>query len=249
MRKLFLFTAVFMALICFTAATQTKIYKIAVYDYDYYPHHAIINGEYAGFARELLDAFAKSKGYKFEYKPFPVIRLMNEYLTVKSVDLVYPDNAYWDTEIKKGKAVIYSDGVEDYIDGLMVKPELAGKGMANIKNIGTILGFTVWDYKDLIDSGKIKLHENSQLQGLLKMGLTGRIEGVYTNIAVGNYYLNDVLKEKGKLVYDASLPHTQGKYYLSTISQPALIKELNDYLKKEKVFVETLKKKYNVNIN
>jgi polar amino acid transport system substrate-binding protein len=52
-----------------------------------------IGGNYAGYARDVLDTFAAQYGHTFSYKPMPVARLWDEYLVQKSVDIKFPDNA------------------------------------------------------------------------------------------------------------------------------------------------------------
>lgn len=55
----------------------------------YAPYSEVVEGEYRGYARDLLDAFAAEHGYRFVYTPLPVRRLLNDYLTGR-VDLKFP---------------------------------------------------------------------------------------------------------------------------------------------------------------
>ncbi|MBF0441893.1 MAG: hypothetical protein HQK54_08325, partial [Oligoflexales bacterium] len=81
---------------------EKKEFIVGVQDFiGYLPESDYSNMEYKGFARELLDMFAKEKGYAFTYKAFPLKRLYDSFVH-GSVDLKYPDNSYWSTDVKKG---------------------------------------------------------------------------------------------------------------------------------------------------
>ena len=194
-------------------------FVVGVGDYDYLPHHGIINHEYRGYAREILDLFSKKSGLILIYRPLPWKRVIHEY-TNGNVDFIFPDNPFWDTEAKKGKKIQYSNAVVSYIDGVVVLPENKGRGIDHLKTIGTLRGFTIWDYKKYIQSGQMELAESNNFVPLLKQVLMKRIDGAYMELAVANYYLQDVLKKPGALVFDPNLPHTRDNYHLSSIKHP-----------------------------
>ena len=81
-------TALILLVAAFASHAQTFV--IGVEDIDYYPLYAYKDGKYQGVAKDILDKFASSKGYTFEYKPFPVIRL-TKYFVEGQVDLKFPD--------------------------------------------------------------------------------------------------------------------------------------------------------------
>ena len=142
------------------ANVRAEHYVIAVEKVEYYPLWAQRDGQYAGYARELLDEFGKYSGHSFEYRPLPILRLYKEFLSGR-VDFKFPDSPYWAKDQKQGKSVVYSDSALEYIDGVLVKPENLGKGKSNIKTLGTVRGFTAWDYLADIESGAIKVNENA----------------------------------------------------------------------------------------
>ena len=148
--------------------------------------------------------------------------------------------------MKKGINVVYSDPVAAYIDGVMVTPNNKNKGEANLKNLGTIKGFTAWTYLDSIKAGKIKIRENPGFVPLLKMAIANRIDGAYLNVDVANYQLNNVMKQNGALVFDESLPSTKSNYHLSSVKHPQIIEEFNQFLKQESALVSKLKQKFNL---
>lgn len=116
--------------------------------------------EYQGFAREFFDMFGRKKGFTFTYQPLPVKRLYKSLLT-NTIDFKFPDSPFWQKEIKEGKNIIYSKPVVGFIDGVMVLPANKGKGADKLNKLGTILGFTAWDYMDRIKAGTIKISENN----------------------------------------------------------------------------------------
>ena len=240
--------ALLMGLLAVPALSFAQTYTIGVESISYYPHYDNDKGEYKGFARDILDAFAAEKGYTFIYKPVPVARLFQEFLAGK-FDFKYPDNAYWSADMKEGKNVIYSEPVVSYIDGVMVLPGNKGMGIDALKTLGTIRGFTAWTYMDLIKEGKVKIRENNGFIPLLEMTMKGRVDGAYVSIDVARWQLAEVLGKPGGLVFDSDLPYTKSAYFLSTIKEPEVMKEFNQFLVDKKELVDGLKEKYKVDVD
>jgi len=237
MNKLLNFVTVF--IICFELlsnacyAKQT-FFSIGVEAQKYYPQYDNENGiEYFGFSRDLLDMFAKEKHYKFVYKIRPVKRLFYDFVEKLEVDFKYPDNPYWQSDIKKGKNIAYSDSVVRYIDGVVVLAENKSMDLSSFRTLGTIRGFTPYPYLDLIAQKKIKLSENSNFISLLKQVLAGRITGAYSNISVARYNIKEHLKKSDEIVFNPTLPHIKDSYFLSSITYPTVITEFNSFLKKK----------------
>lgn len=232
----------------FAVPAQAGSYVVGVEPIDYYPLYTMKDGSYQGYARELLDAFAAKKGHTFEYRSLPFKRLFKSLLVDQDIDFKFPDNQYWSADMREGVNVTYSDPAVDYIDGVMVTPANKGKGVDSLKSLGIIQGFTAWEYLDLIKAGKVTVDTNDQYQGLIKKALRGRVDGAYSNVAVCNYQLKEVMGQPGALVFDSGLPHTASSYFLSTVKHPEVIQEFNAFLKEEKGFVDGLKKKYQVDV-
>lgn len=228
------------------AMAQQKTFTVGVEDLEYYPQKSHKNGEFIGFGRELLDAFAKSRGYKFEYKILPLNRLFLEHLKVKSLDFQYPDNSYWEGHIRKGVTVYYSKPVMPYIDGVMVLPENKGRGMKDFKVLGTMTGFTPWNYLDLIKQKRVTVFENDSFIALLKQVSLKRVDGAYINVEVAKYQLRDMLRQPDSLVFDPDLPHTRDFYYFSTVKHPKVIQEFNEFLATEVAQYEQIRKKLGI---
>ncbi|MBI1835277.1 MAG: hypothetical protein HYR92_05935 [Burkholderiales bacterium] len=83
---------------------QSKVYTVGVEDLEYYPQYSHRGDEYTGFGRELLDAFAKSKGYMFENDSFVSL--------LKQAQLKRVDGAYINIEVAKYqlKEVLHQPG-------------------------------------------------------------------------------------------------------------------------------------------
>ncbi|GAB3034652.1 type 2 periplasmic-binding domain-containing protein [Bowmanella dokdonensis] len=229
-------------LIC-TAATAEE-FSVGVEDLNYYPHYTIEGGEYKGFARAVLDAFAEKHGHVFIYQARPVTRLFHDYLNKEQFDFKYPDNKNWQADMKAGKNLFYSEPVVAFIDGVMVLPQNKGTGESQLKVLGTIRGFSPWTYMDQIKAGKIRMQETSEFVQLLKMAVNGRVDGSYLNIDVARYQLEAELNQASALVFDDSLPYAKDNYHLSTIKHPQIIEQFNAFLTDEHELIEKMKAEY-----
>ncbi len=235
-----------MVLLSTASMAQAQSFTVGVENIDYYPLYAGADGEYKGYARDLLDAFAKSKGYTFTYTALPINRLFKSFVDGE-LDFKFPDNPYWSADVRKGKTIVYSESVNAYIDGVLVTPEHKGMDKSQLKTLGLITGFTPWEYLGDVKAGKITLEENDNYQALLKKTALGRVDGAYSNVAVANYQIGQVLNMTGKLEFDPNLPHTKSDYFLSTIKHPQIIQELNAFMQENKQLVDELQAKYQVN--
>lgn len=225
---------------------KTKHFVIGVEDLQYYPlwYYDEVQNEYTGLAREMLDAFADSAGYSFEYKSFPIKRLVRT-LVRNEIDFKFPDNPYWAQDVKADTKITYSDAAIDYIDGVFVKPENIGKGDENIKVLGSVLGFTPWDWLGRIDEGKLILKEVPDVEALINQAIAGRIDGAYVNAAIVRYHLT-TSGRAGALVFDEKLSHTKSQYLLSTTQHEEIIDEFNAWLENNKTQINAMKNKFGV---
>lgn len=210
------------------AARAAETFTIGVENTEYLPYYSYRDGEYRGLAADILNAFARDNGYVLEYRSFPIIRLFNEF-AAGNVDFKFPDNALWSAEARKPHAIAYSAPVLAYVDGVSLQPARKGKGADSIKTLGTLRGFTAWDWQDRLNGGQTALSENNSFNGLIEQALLGRVDGVYANIAV----VQNQLKLSGKvgaLVYDPDLPHTTSDYKLSSIKHPEVLKKFDAWM-------------------
>jgi ABC-type amino acid transport substrate-binding protein len=218
---------------------------IGVETTDYFPQYLYKNKTLTGYAGEIFSLFASTHGHTITYKAYPIKRLLDVYMAGE-VDLKYPDNKFWAQDAKAGKDIKYSGAVVNFIDGVLVKPANKGKGVAALKRLGTLRGFTAFDYFDHIKAGTVKIKENNNLSALMQQTQNGRVDGAYFNVAVANYYLNNKLKTPGSLVFDSQLPHTKTFYSVSSMKRPDIIKQFNQFLKDKASDIQAIKNKLNV---
>lgn len=225
---------------------RQKRYVIGVEDLQYYPlwYYDRSKDEYTGFARTLLDAFAKSAGYSFEYRPYPIKRLMKT-LIRGDIDFKFPDNPYWAQDVKGDAPIAYSEPAIDYIDGVFVRPDHVGKGEQSIKTLGSVLGFTPWDWLDKIHAGDVNLKEMPSFDSLIQQAVTGRVDGAYVNAAIVRYHLK-VAGREDALVFDRDLPHTQSHYLLSTVKHPDIIEEFNRWMAENQDILDAMKAEFDI---
>jgi polar amino acid transport system substrate-binding protein len=220
-------------------------YRIGVEDLAYLPFYQAENGEYIGYTRDLLDAFAKSEGITFEYVPLPVKRLYKLYLDpAQKLDFKFPDNSYWAKDLKKGHAISYSTGLVAFVDGVMALPKRQSMKLDQLKVLGTIRGFTPWDYLGEIEAKRVKKSESNSLKSLLKMAMLGRVDGIYVNVDVARYLLVNRLDSAGKLKFLEGLPHTKSSYSMSTYRHPKVLKRLDQWLKRNQKLQQQLLTKW-----
>ena len=245
MNRLPLFAAVLAAWL--SAPAWAGSFTVGVETTDYLPiSSGESDGGYSGYARELLDLFAAKYGHTFSYKTLPVARANNEFSIKRSLDFRFPDTANWAVDLKKGVAVVYSKALVTVIEGLLVAPANKGKGVASIRKLGTIRGYTPTPYFDQIKAGTMTVTEVNTVDSAIHMADVGRVDGVYMSPIVGNYIMTEVMRKPGTLVYDSSLPKSSNDFSLSTIAHPEVIKQMDEFLVKEKDTVAKLKAKYKI---
>ena len=209
----------------------------------YLPYYEVQDGEYRGYARELLDAFAAERGYHLTYTALPVRRLDRDFLAGR-FDLRYPDHPRWNVEEKAGHLIHYSQPTAPYLDGTLVKPAHFGLGLGRIRLLGTVNGFTPWPYLEDSRTGRIRLIENNRIDSLLRMVLGGRIDAVYLNPRVAVHQLQQLGLRPDALVFDPQLGHVQDHYYLSSAARPQLIAEFDRFLLEQAAQVSQIRQRY-----
>ncbi len=242
MKKIFMIAA--MVMFMQPAVSNAQNFVVGVEDVDYYPLYSS-EGGYKGIAKEILDKFAKEKGYTFEYKPYPITRLTKSFVEGE-MDFKFPDNKYWAKDLKAGKGIKYSAAVLNYIDGVMIKKENVGKDVSSIKTLGTVRGFTAWEFLGLEKEGKVEIKGSSSLGSLVKQLANDRIDGMYFNVDVANYYLSNKTDQAGNIVFNDGLPHTKSFYHLSTIKHSNVLEELNSFLQSNQDWINKKKSEYKI---
>lgn len=222
------------------AAAGPRDLVVGVEELDYFPAYSVQDGEYRGAAREILDAFAKDRGYVLIYRPLPIKRLFAELLS-GGVDLKFPDNAFWAGDIKKGHEVVYSKPLIRYIDGVLVTPDNVGRGADGVRTLGTVSGFTPFAWMDRIKDGRVQVKENPRMDLLLRQAMLGRFDGVYASVAVAHYTLERQLGNPGALVFDPRLPHSRDAYALSSLRRPEVVAEFDAWMTANAALIQDIK--------
>ncbi len=219
-------------------------YTVGVENIDYYPHYAVRNGQYVGYARDVLDRFSAVSGHQFKYVILPVKRLSIAFLNDHSIDFKFPDNRHWVPELRANQRVFYSNRVIDAVEGTMVLPQRKGQDRSSIRILGTILGFTPVPYLEEIQRGTIRVSENNDFVGLMQQTLLGRVDAAYINIEVGEEILATRLNRPGALVFDPKLPNKSSGFSLSSLEHADIILQFNQFLADEISLQTQLCKKY-----
>ncbi len=228
-----------------TQSIVARDFVVGVENLEYSPIYTTNNGNYEGYARDLLDAFGKAAGYTFHYRPLPVKRLFADFFAGK-FDFKYPDNPQWVASERDDKTLYYSAVTLVAIDGVMV-PAMREPGKPLTKLV-TLRGFTPRVYMDAISQGSIVMQEVNDLNAALSSVLVGRAEGVYSNIVVAAKRLEENGQAEA-LVFDRELPYADAAFSLSTMAHPQVIDEFNTFLLDHADLVAGLKKYYGVDID
>ena len=241
------FCCLFASLLPCVASAET--YVVGVEKAQFLPYYTVdAQGQYSGYARELLDSFAASAGVTFVYRPIATAGLLDELLS-GGVDFKYPDNAAWGKSARLGKNVSYSAATVDYIDGVLVAPPQHGKGLEQLKRLAVVKGWTPQQYGAAIDAGQISQVDSDNLITMIRSAVKKQADGVYYNVEVALYALNNSGKFINALQFDAGLPYNRGSYQLSTIQHAPLLKRFNQFLAENQAEVQALKAKYRVEEN
>jgi len=226
------------------SSAQAETFKVGVELQPYMPYSDVQNGQYLGYGRDLLDAFAAYQGHVFVYQPLPVRRLLSDFLDDR-VNFKYPDNPRWNADQKQGHTLYYSQAAATAIDGVLVKPQYLGKGKARLYRMGTQRGFTPWPYLEDIKNGRIILIQANQIDSLLAMAMSDRVDGVYLNPQVIRHQLYNSRKNES-LVFDPDLPYQDDHYFLSSIKHPEVIKQFDAFLSNQAEWVQKLKERHGI---
>ncbi|WP_294225745.1 transporter substrate-binding domain-containing protein [uncultured Shimia sp.] len=238
-----LIAAASLAVACVAGTANAERLVVGVENIEYLPHYNWDGTNYTGFGADLLSAFAADEGFEIEFKALPITRLMQAVVT-GDVDLKYPDNAYWSSELKDGQGMVYSEVVAEAIDGVMVLPDQVGRPVEEVERLGTVLGFTPYSWLDRINAGDADLTENASFIGMVRQALVGRIDGAYANQDVVRRVLRELGKDEDALVFDESLPHSVSNYHLSSTSRPDVVEAFNVWLAANGDTVAALREKH-----
>ncbi|MGF1704450.1 transporter substrate-binding domain-containing protein [Enterovibrio baiacu] len=238
------YSLIFASSLASAKSEDAKRFVVGVQNFnDYSPYSSFVNNTYSGFNRELLDAFAQDYGYEFVYMALPIKRLYRQFLD-GTVDFKYPDNAIWSATQKEGHNILYSDPIVSFVDGVIVLNKNKPIKRDELNKLGMIAGFTPSPYLKDIDSKRLEVFETRSLEPLIKMLTTGRIDGIYTNLAVMRNHVSHHHDQTTLMSMSQTLPHVTGTRHLSTKLHPGMIVEFNQFLKQNRKLVNEIKQKH-----
>ncbi len=244
-----------LALLCALLALGTPAFGkqtlvVGVEEQPFQPHFFVdAQGQYQGYARELLDAFAQSAGFDLIYKPMPVERLLPA-LIDGTIDLKYPDNADWGVAAKKAHTLAYSQPLVEYVDGVLVDPRRLGAGLPTLARLAVADGWSLpADYASRIDAKQMQRVPVDDLRRMISKALLRDVDGAYFNVVVATYYLDNIRVRPGALVFDPSLPYKRGTYSLSSIRHADVVLAMDRFLQQHRDQVDALKTRYGVEAN
>lgn len=246
-KPLLLFLVLMLMQVSPSFSSESRTFTIGVEDYEnFLPYSSYKKGQYFGLGRDILDLFAQKKGYTFVYRVYPLRRRDMLFVNGK-VDLAFPDNPLWIRDLKKGLKIKYGKMLK-FTDGVLVLKKNKGKGVDQLRKMGIPLGFTPYQYLDRVNDKKITLISNPSYDSLQKQLTLGRVDGIYVNIEIAEYYWKQKggnLKISENVIFDPGLPHAKGYYSLSSFKSPKVVEAFKVFMKEEKVKIDRLKKKYN----
>jgi polar amino acid transport system substrate-binding protein len=226
------------------AAAQT-LYRVGVQEIDYFPIYAATapDSQFRGFAREVLDLFARQEGIQLAYVPLPVRRLIREYRQGR-LDLVFPDNPRWDVAAKAAMNISYSHPLLVFQDAILVQPQHLGQPLDSFRTLGFIHGFTPWKFQADIEAGRVQIKQAPSPESLIHMTLLGYIDGANMSRQVARYHLRRLGKPNALVVEPRLLELKDSHYHLSSNHHPELIARFGAFLLREKTAIDALRAKY-----
>lgn len=209
------------------AENSKETYIIGVENVNLYPFYDFTSKPYRGYLVEMLQKFAESEGMKIEFKVLEPKDLWVAYLG-NDVDFRMPDNLLWKRSRKQDVQVTYSAPISYFNSGVV---SLSKDKDSPFTRMGTIKGFTAWSYKDMIESGALKLVEETGTDGLIEGLFSGRTNGVYYNVESFMALVDKAGYPSDSIVFRRELITSRSLYMMSSILHPEKIYALNQFLR------------------
>ncbi len=232
-------------LIFFSTSIYAKEYTVGVENIDYYPFYSVNSrGEYVGYARDVLDLFAKKKGFKFIYEARTLKKLNEQFIKERRFDFKFPDNKFWAKEVKDTVEVFYSSPICNFVDGVIVNKKDKDKDINYFKaaGIGVVRGYSILGY----ENAGIVISESPDIATLIERLKYGRISGAYFNVEVALNKVNGDKNLKNKFFFNQKIPFYKSSFDLSTFNHPEIIEDFNLFLSENRDEVNKIKEKYGI---
>lgn len=242
--KTTIFAICFALLISPIASAETLV--VGIENQEFLPHYTIRNGNFTGFAAQVLLLFSKTSHHKLRIKAVAARHMLTK-MRAGEIDLRYPDNPNWQAALKGNdkQAIYYSDNLVRYREGSLVVKEKSTLPVGQIKTIGIVRGREPVAYLGLLNARKVHAKEKSDLESLIKAALLGHVDVAYYNIDVAQFRLN-AMGISNDLQFNDRLPYESDYYRLSTMRHKKIIDEFNRFLVQYQGDIEKLKLKYHL---
>ena len=106
------------------------------------------------------------------------------------------------------------------------------------------MGFTRSAFTEQIKKGTVIAHEHENIAGLVALIQRGLIDGIYSNIFVTRNFLQGSKYGANFVVFDNTLAYEETDFNLSSISQPEVIYQFNEFLLSHEAWIKKLKIEY-----
>jgi polar amino acid transport system substrate-binding protein len=228
---------------------SSKELVVGVEAVSYYPLYAFNSKDVIkdSFSKELLATFFEEYHYEYRFQALPIKRF-NKWYIEETIDFKFPDNVRWRDDETSKLAITYSDSVVELNAGGYVLSHRPFMKRSEIKVLGTILGFYPTLWTDLIASEQVKLFESNSPLSLVKHLLHGNVDVLNIDHNVIRHHLT-LLNKQGYVTLNPQLKHIRYAYHLSSIQYPEIIQQFNTFLKKNQLWIKTLKSKYGIDEN
>ncbi|WP_218312613.1 transporter substrate-binding domain-containing protein [Alteromonas antoniana] len=236
------FAVLFSSLLSLTSQAETFI--IGAQNIQYYPHYDFSQENDKGLAWAILEAYADQSGHELIYHDMPIKRLQLE-MRKGNVDFVYPDNPKWYNQIVPASEKYFSAPLTRALGGTIVNPNDVGKGIDRIQRLSIPLGFTPVNWQQRVDLKQTRLVPVSDTLSALYLLKKDRVDAANLEYSV-TQYLTLTSPQYGPFTLDPALPYDNVGFMLSTINHPAVLTDINTFIRTHGELIDSLKQKYNL---
>lgn len=221
------------------ASAQTDTVTVGVENFKNLPFYGMCGTNYCGFARDVLDQFGRDTGMTIKYEELPILRL-HRALMAGEVTYKFPSNPIFQTDLKVGTTIYYSEPVVDFLDAVISLQD----GPDKIQTLGMIRGFTV-DMDGFKDNGPVRVLRAKEDVELMEMLMSGKVDAIFANVLGFKYLLNESGVSPNVIKVRDGLPQFRASYHMSTVFKD-MMPPFDDWLAAHKADVEALKIKHGV---
>ncbi|MGY3569584.1 hypothetical protein [Vibrio paucivorans] len=228
--------------------SHSKSITIGIENINYYPLYAYDEtaDAFTGYVPELFDTFGQAYGYRVTYIALPINRLYKMFYGGE-IDAKFPDSDLWNVDSRKGYSISYSSSIIELQEVMFVQQKDKELRLSDFNRLGIVRGMTPWKLFPVIESGQVSVLEANSPESLLEMVFKGRVQGVVMDRNVGQFLLLQMDRTISLNINTKLLESEGGSYHLSSINDPDLIADFNEYLITHAHHVLKLQARYGIN--